>query len=111
MTLSLVHAPQIRAVTSLDAAACEAIYRPIVLETGISFEWKPPSVEDFRQRIEKVTAKYPWLVALDGSGAVSGFVYASTHRDPPSYQWSVNTSVFIRAAKRRQRGPAQGRWL
>jgi len=96
MTLRLAPACPIRSATPDDAAACEAIYRPIVLETGISFEWEPPSVEDFRARIDKVTSKYPWLVALDGSGSVAGFVYANTHRDAPSYQWSVNTSVFVR---------------
>lgn len=88
--------PRIRPATPLDAAACAAIYRPIVLETGISFEWTPPSPDDFARRIERVTATYPWLVSLDDSDAVSGFVYANTHRDAPSYQWSVNTSVFIR---------------
>jgi len=96
----------IRAATSDDAAAFEAIYRPIVLETAISFEWEPPTVEDFRERVRKVTSKYPWLVALDGNGngegEVAGFAYANSHRDPPSYQWSVNTSVFIREDMRGQ---------
>jgi len=96
MTLALPPPGRLRPVTPGDAAACEAIYRPIVRETGISFEWDPPSVEDFRVRIEKVTAKYPWLVALDDHGDVAGFAYANTHREAPSYQWSVNTSVYIR---------------
>jgi len=100
MTLSLAWTRRIRSATPEDAAACEAIYRPVVLETGISFEWEPPSVDDFRRRIEKVTATYPWLVALDDDGAVAGFVYANSHRDAPSYQWSANTSVFIRADAR-----------
>jgi L-amino acid N-acyltransferase YncA len=79
-----------------DAAAIAAIYAPIVLETTISFEWVPPTAEDIRQRIEKTLKKYPWLVALDDKDAVAGFVYAGTHRDAPSYQWSVNTSVYVR---------------
>jgi len=100
MTLSLASAPRVRPATPDDAAACAAIYRPVVLETGISFEWVPPSVEDLRARIEKVTTKYPWLVALDDRGDVAGFAYANTHRDAPSYQWSVNTSIFIREDSR-----------
>ena len=86
----------IRSATPDDAAAVAAIYAPIVLETTISFEWVAPSVDDFRARIAKVLTKYPWLVAVDEQEAVCGFVYAGSHRDPPSYQWSVNTSVFIR---------------
>ena len=46
--------------------------------------------------------KYPWLVAVDTRDQVAGYVYASSHRDPPSYKWSVNTSVYIRADGRGQ---------
>jgi len=99
MTLRLAPA-RVRPVTLDDAAACAAIYRPIVLETGISFEWAPPSVDDLRSRIATVTRKYPWLVALDDQGGVAGFAYAGTHREAPSYQWSVNTSVYVRADSR-----------
>ena len=59
-------------------------------------------MEDFRARIVKTLTKHPWLVAVDGSDGAVGFVYASGHRDPPSYQWSVNTSVFIREDARGQ---------
>ena len=93
---------KIRLVTPEDAEAVAAIYAPVVLETTISFEWEPPSAEDFRARITKSMAKYPWLVAVDDQGAVAGYVYAGSHRDPPSYQWSVNTSVFIRDDARGQ---------
>ena len=93
---------KIRSATPDDADAIASIYAAIVLETAISFETVPPTVEDFRARITKTLAKYPWLVAVDPSGAVVGFVYAGSHRDPPSYQWSVNTSVFIREDSRGQ---------
>lgn len=89
-----------RTATPDDAEAIAAIYAPIVLETTISFEWMPPSVDDFHARITKTLGKYPWLVALDERDAICGYVYASSHRDPPSYQWSVNTSVFIRKDSR-----------
>jgi len=87
---------KIRSAKPDDAEAIAAIYAPIVLETTISFEWEPPTADAFRARIAKTLTKYPWLIALDDSDTVAGFVYAGSHRDPPSYQWSVNTSVFIR---------------
>ncbi len=87
----------IRTATPDDADAIAAIYAPIVRHTTISFEWEPPTAADFRARIDKVLARHPWLVAVDAANAVAGFVYAGTHRDPPSYQWSVNTSAFMRA--------------
>lgn len=87
---------KIRTAAPGDAEAIAAIYIPIVLETTISFEWVPPTADEIRQRIAKTLKKYPWLVALDDEDAVAGFVYAGAHRDPPSYQWSVNTSVYVR---------------
>src|SRR5688572_17279032 len=93
-------AMKIRSATRDDAEAIAAIYAPIVLETTISFEWVPPSADDFRARIVKTLAKYPWLVATDASDRVAGYVYASNHREPPSYQWSVTTSVFVREDSR-----------
>lgn len=93
---------RIRSATPDDAEAIAQIYAPIVLETTISFEWVPPSAEDFRARIIKTLAKYPWLVAEDSQAKVAGFVLASGHRDPPSYQWSVNTSVYIHGDHRGQ---------
>jgi phosphinothricin acetyltransferase len=93
---------KIRQATPEDAGAIADIYRPIVLETTISFEWVPPTVEDFRARITKTLARYPWLVAEDTGHAIGGYVCAGGHRDPPSYQWSVNTSVFVREGYRGQ---------
>lgn len=86
----------IRCARPDDAEAIAAIYAPIVRETTISFEWEPPTVEAVRERIVKTLARYPWLVATDTHDRPAGFVYAGSHREPPSYQWSVNTSVYIR---------------
>ena len=93
---------KIRIASADDAEAIAAIYAPIVRDTTISFEWTPPSAAEFRSRISKTLAKYPWLVAVDAGDQVAGYVYASGHRDPPSYQWSVNTSVYIRDDSRGQ---------
>ena len=86
---------KIRSATPQDAEAFVAIFAPVVRDTAISFEWEPPTVDEMRARIAKTLDKYPWLVAENASGEVAGYAYAGSHRDPPSYQWSVNTSVYI----------------
>ena len=86
----------IRVATPGDAAAIAAIYAPIVRDTTISFELQPPTIEEMRTRIESTLRRLPWLVGLDHAGAVNGYVYAGKHRDPGAYQWSVNTSVYVR---------------
>jgi phosphinothricin acetyltransferase len=92
----------IRAATPGDAAAIAAIFAPIVRDTTISFELQPPSVDEMRARIVATLRRLPWLVNLDDSGAVNGYVFASKHRDPGAYQWSVNTSVYVRDDSRGQ---------
>ncbi len=82
-----------------DAAALLALYRPIVLETAISFEIEPPSVEEFRQRIVASTARWAWLVAEEASTPVA-YAYASSHRTRAAYRWSVETSIFVGASHR-----------
>jgi L-amino acid N-acyltransferase YncA len=38
----------------------------------------------------------PWLVCLDAAGAVSGYAYASKHRERAAYRWSVDVSAYVR---------------
>ena len=99
---------KIRTATPDDAAAVAAIYAPIVQHTAISFETEPPDATEMRSRIEKTLALLPWLVAEDDAGHVCGYVYASKHRERAAYQWSVDTTVYVRED---QRGRGVGRAL
>lgn len=93
---------KIRTATSDDAAAVAAIYGPIVQHTTISFETEPPDAAEMRSRIEKTLPALPWLVAEDSEGAVCGYAYASKHRERAAYQWSVDTTVYVREDARGQ---------
>ena len=86
----------IRAATPDDAAAIHAIYAPVVIETAISFELEPPSVEELGRRIENTLNTLPWLVGEDAQGAVCGYVYASRFRERAAYQWAVEVTAYIR---------------
>ena len=99
---------KIRTATLDDAAAVAAIYAPVVQHTTISFETEPPDAAEMRARIEKTLACLPWLVAEDEAGAVCGYAYASKHRERAAYQWSVDTTVYVREG---MRGRGVGRAL
>jgi L-amino acid N-acyltransferase YncA len=86
----------LRLVEADDAAAITAIYSPIVAGTAISFELEPPTVSQMRERIEKTLITLPWLVSIDSAAQISGYAYASQHRERPAYQWSIDTTVYIR---------------
>lgn len=52
---------KIEKVSTADAEELLAIYAPYVEETAISFEYEVPSVDEFRNRIEQISAKYPYI--------------------------------------------------
>ncbi len=91
---------RIRLATEADAEAMLAIYSPVVLETAISFELEPPSVEEFRSRISSTLARTPWLVC-EIDGKVAGYAYAGPLRTRAAYQWSVEVTVYVHSDFRR----------
>ena len=86
---------EIRLATIDDAAEIQAIYEPIVLETAISFELVPPTVEEFQERITRTLEKTPWLMC-EIDGAVAGYTYAGQHRAGEVQRWVAGTSARFR---------------
>jgi L-amino acid N-acyltransferase YncA len=85
----------IRFASVADAAEIAAIYRPYVVGSIISFELTPPSESEMMQRIARTVERTPWLVCeLDGT--IAGYAYAGKHHERAAYQWSVDTSVYLR---------------
>jgi phosphinothricin acetyltransferase len=93
--------PRIRLAGPGDAAACAAIYRPIVLETAISFELDVPDTAEFARRIATTMGTHPWLVACDRHGEVAGYAYGTVHRSRAAYRWSVEVSAYVAETARR----------
>lgn len=98
----------IERVTEEDASALLKIYSPYVLETAISFEYLVPSLEEFRERIRTISAKYPYLKASDEQGRILGYAYAGTFKSRTAYDWAVETTIYVR---RECRGMGVGRKL
>ena len=85
---------EVRLATIDDAAEIQAIYEPIVLETAVSFELVPPTVEEFQERITRTLEKTPRLMC-EIDGAVAGCTYAGQHRAREAYQGSVEVTVCL----------------
>lgn len=84
----------VRLATEADAPALAAIYEPYVRETAITFEYVPPTAEEFAERMRRTMEFYPYVVAvLDG--AIVGYAYAGTFKDRPAYDWAVETSIYV----------------
>ncbi|MFZ0544552.1 MAG: arsinothricin resistance N-acetyltransferase ArsN1 family B [Candidatus Promineifilaceae bacterium] len=91
----------IRNATPDDAEPLLTIYAPIVRETTISFELEPPTLNEFRGRIEKALAGWDWLVA-EVDGRIAGYAYGSTHRNRAAYQYAVEVSAYVHPDYHRQ---------
>jgi phosphinothricin acetyltransferase len=81
-----------------DAAACAAIYAPSVERGPVSFEEVAPNAAELAERIERVAASHPWLVAERG-GAVVGYAYACPHAQRPAYRWAADVSIYVAAGR------------
>lgn len=93
---------EIRFVTPDDAASLAEIYRPYVEKTSITAEYTPPSADEFRSRIAKITSMYPYLVYLR-EGIIVAYAYANRQQERAAYQWNVDCSVYV-AEKFRSQG-------
>jgi len=86
---------KIRFATTADAAELVQIYAPYVTDTGVTFEYEVPSVEEFARRIEEFGSKYPYLVC-QRAGELIGYAYAHEFRTRAAFGWDAEVSVYVR---------------
>lgn len=91
---------KIERVTIDDAAELLSIYEPYVRATAVTFEYDVPNVEEFQARIKDISSKYPYIKAVD-KGEILGYAYAHAYRDRKAYEWSVETSVYVKQGRQR----------
>jgi phosphinothricin acetyltransferase len=84
----------IRIATEKDIPAMLAIYAPYVTNTTYSFEYVPPTQEQFTTRFLKYTAQCPWLV-WEEKGRVLGYAYASLPFERAAYAWCAEVSIYL----------------
>lgn len=77
-----------------DAEDLLNIYAPYVKNTDITYEYEVPSIDEFKQRMENVLSKFPYIVAIVDD-KIAGYVYASTFRQRLAYNWGLETSIYI----------------
>lgn len=105
----------VRLATIEDAEAIRSIYNPEVLESTVTFDLVPRSLEEQRAWLTARSGAHVVLVAVDGAagdphnrGDVTGFASLSPYRDRPAYSTTVEDSVYVR---RDRQGSGIGRTL
>lgn len=92
---------RIERVYEEDAAELLEIYAPYVEKTAVSFEYEVPSVDEFAKRIRTISAKYPYIKAVEDDGEILGYAYAGAFKNRSAYDRSAETTIYIRQDHRR----------
>lgn len=87
----------IRFAADSDSARILEIYTPYILNTTISFEYVPPSLSEFTERLQKLRSKYPYLV-YERDGIILGFAYASAYQERIAYLYDADLSIYLAPA-------------
>ena len=98
----------IREAGRKDTRELLEIYRPYVEKTAITFEYEVPTEEEFSNRMTGILNKYPYLVAVNENNEIIGYTYASAFKGRRAYDWSVETSIYIKEGRH---GEGVGRML
>lgn len=97
----------IRSAATDDAWRLLEIYSYYVEDTAISFEYEPPSLEEFRGRISQTLEKYPYLVAEE-NGVIKGYAYAGVFKGRAAYDHCCEVTIYL---DRDSKGNGYGRAL
>lgn len=84
----------IRLATLSDADSLLAIYRFYVMETAVTFDDVPPSLDAFRDKIAAIQSFYPYLV-YEEDGEILGYAYATAFHSRPAYAWSAEVAIYL----------------
>jgi L-amino acid N-acyltransferase YncA len=85
----------IRAASRADLGQVAEIFAYYVTHSVATFETDPPTVADWRAKLDTADSLgLPFLVATFG-GAVAGYAYASPWRPKPAYRHTVEDTVYL----------------
>ena len=76
-----------------DAGALLAIYAQYI-ETGVTFETRLPTEDEFAERIRSTLTEFPYLVCED-AGQPVGYAYAHRKFERAAYRWVAELSVYL----------------
>lgn len=84
----------IRYVTQRDVKRITEIYNDYIINTTISFEVKPLTEDEMRNRIESVLAHGPFLV-WEEDGEIAGYCYAHPWKERAAYHNTLETTIYL----------------
>lgn len=92
---SFVNNIEILPATIDDIKTIHQIYADSVLNETASWEYDPPSLDEFTKRYDNIIGEnFPYLVAKL-NGEIAGFAYANHYRARIGYRFCVENSIYV----------------
>jgi phosphinothricin acetyltransferase len=98
----------VRPAADQDAEAIRAIYNAEVLESTVTFDLVPRSLDDQLAWQRERSGAHAVLVAVDEAGTVCGYGSLSSYKSRAAYATTVEDSVYVH---RDRQGEGVGRLL
>jgi phosphinothricin acetyltransferase len=93
----------VRRAVDADSDTIRAIYNVEVLESTVTFDLVPRTLEEQRAWLRARSGAHAVLVAVDAGGEVVGFGSLSPYKDRAAYSTTVEDSVYVRRDLQGQR--------
>jgi L-amino acid N-acyltransferase YncA len=77
-----------------DAGAIAGIYNYYIAESVATFEIEPVAVEEMAGRMARISAEYPYFVAVEESTVV-GYCYLNQWNNRRAYGFTVEATVYV----------------
>lgn len=85
----------IRKVKLEDAKEIAEIYNYYILNSCVTFEEIPVSIEEMGRRIQATFLKFPWLV-YEKDMEIIGYAYASVWKPRSAYKHTIESTVYLK---------------
>lgn len=83
-----------RPVTLADAEVITGIYNYYIQETTVTFEVEPLTVAEMTQRINDISARFPYFV-YEKAGKILGYCYVHQWMVRAAYSKTLETTVYV----------------
>ena len=85
----------IRPINLNDVEELLDIYNYYVLNSIITFDIEPLTLEIFKEKVERISKIYPFIV-FEENNEILGYAYGSQWRPKPAYNHTVESTVYIK---------------
>lgn len=86
---------KIEKIKEEDISRCVEIYNYYIVNTCYTLEEEKVSNETFKERVNKISSKYPYIVYKDDKDVVLGYAYLHEFHERSAYKKTVELSLYV----------------